>query len=254
MSIYRDIQKVTQIPYSDETSTFVRHRESTISKRNRRINKPKLPRNANLYTEDDEKNDNEQKYDNSPQQLYKNEIASSIQEANCGINYSNQILEEQWKAKQIKANLNAAVKTGYNYNNTCSKVESIEDEEYLLKKYRLHKNAAIRGLLKNHKISLNDLQIPNKSDTIGEKEEAHVQHDSPLNNLMEGKYSMKLVQCPEEPEVFVTCEKLDENEYKDIDFTVPRLGKKKKVTPIQYYLNEDDSGFDFVKNNIKGKK
>ncbi|XP_076375529.1 uncharacterized protein LOC117219422 isoform X2 [Megalopta genalis] len=221
MSIYRDIQKVTQIPYSDETSTFVRHRESTISKRNRRINKPKLPRNAN---------------------------------ANCGINYSNQILEEQWKAKQIKANLNAAVKTGYNYNNTCSKVESIEDEEYLLKKYRLHKNAAIRGLLKNHKISLNDLQIPNKSDTIGEKEEAHVQHDSPLNNLMEGKYSMKLVQCPEEPEVFVTCEKLDENEYKDIDFTVPRLGKKKKVTPIQYYLNEDDSGFDFVKNNIKGKK
>lgn len=62
---------------------------------------------------------------------------------------------------------------------------------------------------------------------------------------------MKLVPHPEDPDVLINhlqaIGDIDENEYKDIDFTVERIGKKKTVTPQEYYMYEtDDSFFDFV--------
>ncbi|XP_076647464.1 uncharacterized protein LOC143356029 [Halictus rubicundus] len=263
MSIYNDIKKVTRIPFAEgpSSSSFIRH---STAKRNPKIHKKTLsPRNANLYTEDDDKiNDNRQKYNDLPKEIDESAIASSINEVNGGINYSNEKLEEHWKTKQIEASLNSSTKTDSNLNNSCNETEDIEDEEYFLRKCKLHKNAAIRGLLKNHIISLHDLQIPNKSGDVAEKEcrKTHRQNEniSSLNHVTEEMYSMKLVQYPEDPEVFVqpihAYGKLDENEYKDIDFTVPRIGKKHVVTPRHFYVNQDDSGFDFVKKDAKGKK
>ncbi|XP_078046868.1 uncharacterized protein LOC144475149 isoform X2 [Augochlora pura] len=231
MSVYKDIQKATQIPYSEENPIFIRYQKSTLAKKKPRINKQQLPRNSNWLTDDDDDDDddddgkkdgNEQKYD-SPRELCEDQIASFIQEANCGVNYSNKNVEEQWRTRQTRDDLKSTVKTDCSDNNPLNKVENIEDEEYLLKKCKLHKNAAIRGLLRNNKISLNDLQTPNKFNNVGEESGTHALSDIPLNDFTEGKYSMKLVQCPEEPEVFVACGKLDANEYKDIDFTVPRL-------------------------------
>lgn len=62
---------------------------------------------------------------------------------------------------------------------------------------------------------------------------------------------MKLVPHPEDPDVlihpFQAFGDIHEEEYKEIDFTVPRIGKKKTVAPHEYYLYEtDDSFFDFV--------
>lgn len=68
---------------------------------------------------------------------------------------------------------------------------------------------------------------------------------------------MELVQCPEDTEVFVqplqAYGNIDENKYKNIDFTVPHLGKKKIVTPGQFYIHMDNSDFDFIKKDINKK-
>lgn len=79
----------------------------------------------------------------------------------------------------------------------------------------------------------------------------------PPSNVTEGDSSIKLVQCPEEPEVFVrplqAYGSIDENKHKDIDFSVPHIGKKRIITPRQFYVEMDDSDFDFVKNDTKRK-
>ncbi|KZC13766.1 PREDICTED: uncharacterized protein LOC107191980 [Dufourea novaeangliae] len=262
MSIYSDIKKVTQIPFTNENSSFIRHRECSMPVRNRKVNKQKPPLNANLYNEDDNENDDDdqQKSKGIPQELHENEIASSIKEANCGINYSNENLEEHWKARQVGASLSTFDKTNSNCTNSCDETENIEDEELVLKKCKLNKNAAIRGLLRNHQISLHDLHIPSNSVDVERESGTNLQNEnipSP-NKLAEGIYNMKLVQYPEDPEVFVqpihAYGKLNENEYKDIDFSVPHIGKKLVVTPRQFYVNMDDSGFDFVKKDVKRKK
>lgn len=69
---------------------------------------------------------------------------------------------------------------------------------------------------------------------------------------------MKLVPYEEDPDIFMQPIQayggIDENKYKDIDFTVPRVGKKTIVTPLQFFLSIDDSDFDFVKKDTKKKK
>ncbi|XP_076291286.1 uncharacterized protein LOC143214303 isoform X2 [Lasioglossum baleicum] len=262
MNIYNDIEKVTRIPLTDRpsSSTFICH---NTAKRTPKKIKHSPPRNANLYTEDDVgAGDNPQEKEDLPPEVNAIEILSQIEEANCGINYSNENLEEHWKARQIQAKLKSSAKIDPVPNNSSNKTEDIEGEEDWLRKSKLHKNAAIRGLLKTHKISLHDLQIPKKSSVLEVKKGRETQtqngNNSSLSDVTEEKYCMKLVQYPEDPEVYGqplhVYGKLDENKYKDIDFTVPRIGKKYVVTPRQYYANMDDSGFYFVKKDAKGKK
>ncbi|XP_031847029.1 uncharacterized protein LOC116433260 isoform X2 [Nomia melanderi] len=253
MSIYSDIKKATQIPLTDEISSFIRQRKSNVPKKNPKLSKPKRPRNMNLYDEDDnnETDDLEQNFNDLPKQLYENEIAFAIKQANCGINYSNENLEKHLKARQIEATLNSSVKDDSKNNDVTG---DVENEEYFLKLYKLNRNAAIRGLLRNHKISLHDLRRPNTSKHKEHKSETHVQ----LNNLTEENYPMKLVPHPEDSEVFVqpihAYGKLDENKYKNIDFSVPRIGKKNTVTPRKFYVSMDESEFDFVKGTEKRDK
>lgn len=72
-------------------------------------------------------------------------------------------------------NRNLSDEAGCDYKNSKAKLDdatctldintnekhSMEEEESILKKCKLDKNAVIRGLLKNHIISIKDLQIPN---------------------------------------------------------------------------------------------
>jgi len=57
------------------------------------------------------------------------------------------------------------------------------------------------------------------------------------------------VPLREDPEIFVhPLLGEDKKKFKDKDFTVTRIGKKKTVTPTQYFLDETkESHFDFVK-------
>lgn len=48
MSLFADIQKVTQIPQTDENVVFVRRKESNTFKRNPKLKKIKPPQNANV--------------------------------------------------------------------------------------------------------------------------------------------------------------------------------------------------------------
>lgn len=78
----------------------------------------------------------------------------------------------------------------------------------------------------------------------------------PSTNLTEENCDITLIQCPEDPDVLVRPLQvygIDETKYKDIDFTVPHIGKKRIVTPRQFYVQMDDSGFDFVKKDTKRK-
>lgn len=79
------------------------------------------------------------------------------------------------------------------------------------------------------------------------------QHGTAFNEyVMDDKYQVESVPLREDPEIFVHPLQMgiDTKKFKDLDFTIPRIGKKKKVTPRDYFFEAtDDSYFDFVKQN-----
>lgn len=61
---------------------------------------------------------------------------------------------------------------------------------------------------------------------------------------------MQLVPLYEDPDVFVHPLQMgiDEKKHKDIDFNISRIGKKKKITPQEHFLEAtNDDYFNFVK-------
>lgn len=68
-----------------------------------------------------------------------------------------------------------------------------------------------------------------------------------------GKYNddhVESVPLYEDPDISVHPLQMgiDEKKFKDIDFTVSRIGKKKTKTPQEYFLEEtNDDYFNFVK-------
>ncbi|KAK1128075.1 hypothetical protein K0M31_003560 [Melipona bicolor] len=274
MSLYDDIQKVRKIPETDENVVFIRREDSDTVKRNPKLKIVRRPRNENLYDFDISSS---QSYDlpshsqNAlPQEyiLQENEIASSIIVANCGINYSNEKLEEHWKMRQKEASLSSKdtsfkkdvqsdncddknLITEVSGNTKIEDKDNIENIESILKKCRLNKNAVVRGLLNSQKISINDLYLPNDSTDIKKDN----MPDANVPSISQENYT-RLVQCPEASEVFVPFLQVGPiPEDKNIDFTVPHIGKKKATTPRQFYVNMNDSEFNFVKtNSVKKKK
>ncbi|XP_043264775.1 uncharacterized protein LOC122404665 isoform X2 [Colletes gigas] len=235
-----------------------------------------------LYDFDNVPDMDNQTYTDEHPEVNENEIISAIKEFS-DTDYTNEMIEKNLKAKQSAASLNSKetyadnsflfVKTDCNSSNvnveandkTSMSVIELDGQEYIeteaniLKRCKLNKNAAFIGLLKTNKISLSDLQVPNDSNYTKHNSDTSAQNESvsTTSDLTEGKYNMKLVQCPEDPEVFVqplqAYGHLDENKYKDINFSVPHLGKKKIVTPRQYYVSLDESSLDFVRRDVKKK-
>lgn len=65
------------------------------------------------------------------------------------------------------------------------------------------------------------------------------------------KYQVESVPLREDPEIFVHPLQMgiDKKQFKDIDFSVSRIGKKIKMTPADYFLEvTDDTFFSFIKN------
>jgi len=64
------------------------------------------------------------------------------------------------------------------------------------------------------------------------------------------KCQVELVPLREDPEIFVHPLHMgvDKKQFKDIDFSVSRIGKKTIQTPRDFFLEStDDASFDFVK-------
>lgn len=78
------------------------------------------------------------------------------------------------------------------------------------------------------------------------------QHGTASNDYVTDgdKYQVESVPLHEDPEIFVHPLQMgiDTKKFKDIDFTVARIGRRTKVTPSKYFLEAtDDTFFDFVK-------
>lgn len=272
MDLYDDIERATRIPFTDDNASFVPLKGPSQAMRDRRMNQRKLrpPRNLNLVESDKEDADTEEKEEGTERVeriLNSHEIAASIKAVNGGLDYSNEFLEQHWKSMKMNmtssseslcdqgskidssspSNCSISSASSSSNGNRNSKHdnnnEAVEtstqnpgEKEEILKRCKLSRNAAIRSLLSQNKISIDNLQMP--------KEEQRPKID--------------LVPCPEDPDVFVqpllAYGKVDESRCKGIDFTVAHIGRKEKVTPRQFYLNQtDDSLFEFVKRKPKQK-
>ncbi|XP_026671121.1 uncharacterized protein LOC108627119 isoform X2 [Ceratina calcarata] len=258
MNLSRDIQKIRQVPLPDDTALFVRRRDYN---ENRVFRKPKTPPNAQLLDFDTDPGNSRYNATSVPQEiLQEDQIASAIDKVNGGINYSNEASERHWEKetssvhnKEDLEKSNIAVNTKTNSElmmlGNSNSEENIQDQENILKQCKLHKNAVVRGLLKQQLIRINDLMLP--SDT--EIKSNRIQTASPSTKPK--TQFVQLVPCPEDPDVLIqplqAYGRIDETKYKDIDFTVPRVGTKKTVTPRKYYTNLNDSDFEFVKHSKK---
>ncbi|XP_011268079.1 uncharacterized protein LOC105258506 isoform X3 [Camponotus floridanus] len=70
------------------------------------------------------------------------------------------------------------------------------------------------------------------------------------NNEYNNDGQVKLVPLYEDPDVFVHPLQMgiDEKKHKDVDFNISRIGKKKKITPQEHFLEATtDDDFNFVK-------
>ncbi|KAK2574943.1 hypothetical protein KPH14_008708 [Odynerus spinipes] len=278
MDIHGAIKKATQIPKTNGDASFVRLQKPDQATLDRNMNKRKLkaPRNIKLIEQDDlpsaELHDWNTKYT-----LNENEILSSIKAVNGGVSYSNKSLEDHWKLKQSDCNSNmrhfkantSTFKSSCSYSNI-TETSNVEDKKSnkpkeniennedsnsvheVLKKCKLSKNAVILGLLNSNKITLEDLQIPEKSNFKNEKSQTH--SDIQTDDIAR-KY---LLQHPDEPDVYIhslqMMEKLEKSKGNMTNFIVEHVGVKKTITPQQYYVTEtDDTSFKFVKKNVKDK-
>lgn len=283
MDLYDDIEKVTQIPFTDDNASFVPLKGPSQAMRDRRMNQRRLrpPRNINLVESVSEDSNMEQREAGAgriERVLNPHEIAASIKAVNGGLDYSNEFLEHHWKS--VKLNMSSSSESlcdqksklsssspsnlstssssscgnsnrNNNHDNNNEGVENLgkiaakalqskryhnaEEKEEILKRCRLSRNAAIRSLVCQNKIPIENLQIPN-----------------------EERPQINLVPCPEDPDILLqpllAYGKVDESRCKGIDFTVAHIGKKEKITPRQFYLNQsDDSFFEFVKRKPKEK-
>ncbi|CAL7951293.1 unnamed protein product [Xylocopa violacea] len=263
MNIRADIQRITQIPQTDDNPTFIRRSNPNIFRP--KIRKPKPPRNAHLYDQDDI-DINSQKCNEYV--FNENEIASSIKEANCGITYANEDLERYWRNRRVKTIINSddtaskqnVMLDAESFHETSllkydtDEKEAKENKEIILKKCGLHKNAVIRGLLRNHTISLSDLHIPKNCSDTTDKHGTNVQNTDVSFSMSTSRDNyVQLVQYPEDPDILMqplqAYNGIDESKCKHIDFTVPHISKKKIVTARQFFLDAEDSDFDFVEKN-----
>lgn len=176
MDLSANIEKIRQVPVPDDNALFIRRQGYN---ENRVFRKPKTPPNAHLFDLDNDTKDRDGKsYNSVPQEiLHEEQIASAIQRANCR-DYSNETTERHWEKMQREAssvhnrkdlevsNIAANGQTSSELSTLESSKskedikENVKDEENILKQCKLNKNAVIRGLLKQHLITVNDLVPP----------------------------------------------------------------------------------------------
>ncbi|XP_071554964.1 uncharacterized protein [Temnothorax nylanderi] len=251
MDLRNDIKKATSLTSVDDNAKFYRLYGLSQAAKDRKMNERKL-----LEDSDTNSDDSMDIITSKVKPTFdKYEVSAAIREVNGGRDLSNKHWEESWSR-----NLEMMTKSEKEIPQNCSEHDNINQPEakdlndkYIKQKDRLYRNAAIMGLVRTKKITLQDLihydentarkNIGNESETL---------HGTAFSKyITDGdKCQVESVPLREDPEVFVHPLQMgiDTKKFKDIDFTVARIGKKTKMTPQAYYLGAtDDSCFEFVK-------
>lgn len=186
MSLCKDIEKATHMNWNNDHTLFVQTTDRFTESDNLSKLHKKPPKNENIFENDAIENCN---FIMSQCNINEREIDAYISMANGGVNYSNECIEEHWKSRQQEAteneqeeeennqpcssqnkdmdNGNMATETGSQSDHSNNEItmhnHNLEHVEEVLRKCRLNRNAAIHGLIKEHIIKLEDLNIPGES-------------------------------------------------------------------------------------------
>ncbi|XP_011631932.1 uncharacterized protein LOC105423734 [Pogonomyrmex barbatus] len=174
---------------------------------------------------------------------------------NGGRNLSNEYWEEFWEKKldeMTKSKEKITQNSPENENIKTNQSEAEKSKKYIKQMDKWFRNAAIMGLVKINKISLQDL-IGSNNENSSEKEKLEVLHETASNkHVMDDDKYVESVPLREDPEIYIHPLQMgiDKKKFKDIDFTPSRIGKKTIMTPQAYFIDAtDDSSFEFVKRN-----
>ncbi|KAM0730142.1 hypothetical protein ACS0PU_004019 [Formica fusca] len=262
MNIRENIKKATSLDYVDNNATFFRLPGLSQAAKDRMMNDRKVKKPKNIHLLEDSDNDSEvidNFMNNKVKPTFdKHAISAAIKEVNGGRDLSNEHWEKYYEKcleDIINSEKEISQKTSDHNNVTACSGNQSEDlnDIYIKQKHKLSRNAAIMSLLRKKQISLEDIIIPSKTST--KKDELEALCEMTDGCIMDnGEYNddghVESVPLYEDPDISVHPLQMGINEkkFKDIDFTVSRIGKKKTETPKEYFLEEtSDDYFNFVK-------
>ncbi|XP_018347582.1 PREDICTED: uncharacterized protein LOC108751723 isoform X2 [Trachymyrmex septentrionalis] len=257
MDLRNDIKKATALTFSDNDAKFYLLQEPSQAAKDKKMNERSVrkPRNIRLL-EDSDSSENDNMDVNICSRVKptfdKHEVSVAVKEVNGGRDLSNKHWEESFfrNLKEIQCEKDISQNSS-KYDNikvNQPKANNLNDK-CIKQKDKLYRNAAIMGLLKTNKISLQDLIM--NENPIRKKDELETMHEIAFNGRMDNnKCHVESVPLREDPEICVHPLQMgiDEKQFKNIDFSVSRIGKKIKVTPQEHFLGAtDDASFNFVK-------
>ncbi|KYM80461.1 hypothetical protein ALC53_09011 [Atta colombica] len=260
MDLRNDIKKATALISSDNDAKFYLLQEPSQATKDKKMNERPVrkPRNIHLLEDSDssENNDMDVNICSRVKPTFdKHEVSVAVKEVNGGRDLSNKHWEESFFR-----NLKEMMQCEKNISQNSSKYDNIKvnqlktnnlNDRCIKQKDKLYRNAAFMGLLKTNKISLQDLIM--NENPIRKKDELETMHEREItfNGCMDSdKCHVESVPLREDPEIYVHPLQMgiDEKQFKNIDFSVSRIGKKIKVTPQEHFLGTtDDASFNFVK-------
>ncbi|XP_071554971.1 uncharacterized protein [Temnothorax nylanderi] len=199
MDLRNDIKKATSLTSVDDNAKFYRLYGLSQAAKDRKMNERKVrkPRNLNLLEDSDTNSDDSMDIITSKVKptFDKYEVSAAIREVNGGRDLSNKHWEESWSR-----NLEMMTKSEKEIPQNCSEHDNINQPEakdlndkYIKQKDRLYRNAAIMGLVRTKKITLQDLihydentarkNIGNESETLRQLSKHKKKHFSPYVSM-----------------------------------------------------------------------
>ncbi|XP_020280050.1 uncharacterized protein LOC109852897 isoform X2 [Pseudomyrmex gracilis] len=258
MNLNKDIKQATVLKKAKTKPKFYLLKEPSQANKDRQMNERQVPTPKNLNILEDTCVDNTICDTTLPYNTVGNHnIAVSIREVNGGQDLSNQQMIEDWVKNISRNNIKEIHSPSLSEDiSTCFNSPEVpnwtDNHRHDVSKHKFLKNAAFMGLVRCNIISVEDLICPSygniSSGTNEEKEE---------ENVYEFEYQVEAVPHEEDSEVFVhpLQKGLDEKQYSHVDFSLPRLAKKKRLTPQEYYvLTTDEKFFEFKKESNLEKK
>ncbi|XP_011704989.1 PREDICTED: uncharacterized protein LOC105460252 isoform X2 [Wasmannia auropunctata] len=263
MDLRNDIKKATSLGSIEDDAKFYRLHGLSQAAKDKKMNerKVKKPRNANLVENFDTENDD---YMNSninskvKPTFDKHDVSAAVREVNGGRDLSNKCWEETYSKNLNRMETQSKNETSQNSSKHDKETENLPkaknlNDKYIKQKDKWYRNAAIMGLVKAKKISMQDLINSSDENSARNEDGPDTLHGTAFNGCITDcdKNQVESVPLREDPEIFVHPLQmgLDKKQFKHIDFSIPRIGKKKKMTPLEFFLEaDDDDFFEFVKN------
>ncbi|XP_032679415.1 uncharacterized protein LOC116847931 isoform X1 [Odontomachus brunneus] len=255
MDLHVVINKATLLP-SAPNAKFYRLEGLSQAEKDRKMNEKtvKTPPNLKLLESDTDDSTKESDINKINSSFDRHRILAAIRTIHGGVNLSNLDWKISWekriedmKKSESKESCKSSLHKDTKVNSEDQPELKTSKHQLMEKNNKIFRNAAIMGLVKINKISLEDLaDSSNKNCT---KEESRLKT---LDTQNDSEYQIEFVPLHEDPEVFIHPLRMgvDTKRFKDIDFTVPRVGKKIKETPQEYFIRTtNDDSFEFVKKN-----